>query len=99
MNRTGRGKADPAVAGPEPTPEPTLDLPIAPAAGTISAPDVATDAPKADGANGQRADANPDPSEPRKKVGSTTGPAEGEAAAYEDHWYQVLRRDSLGGTS
>ncbi|HET7236271.1 MAG TPA: hypothetical protein VFK59_07555 [Actinomycetota bacterium] len=99
MNRNGRGKADAAVAAPEPTPEPTLDLPIAPAAGTISAPGVATAVPKADGANGHRADANPDPSEPRKKVGSTTEPAEGEAAAYEDHWYQVLRRDSLGGTS
>jgi hypothetical protein len=94
MNRNTRGR--PGSAATEAGSSPDAELPTAPEARSSSLADAAT-GPHGDGPGVGTSGSTAAPVATESAKGDST--SERETAAYEDHWYQVLRRDSLGGPS
>ena len=102
--RLGRGVADgpnsqaepdPVAAGfaVVPDPEPA-SAPVLAAVPTVFAP---VEGKEGDRNASQQSAEGPSPTDAVNARPATDQDLEGEDGAYEDHWYQVLRRDSLGG--
>jgi len=94
-DQIGQAEPDPGAQGFAVVPDP--DPASAPMVAAVLPPDPPVEGKKGDRKAKKQSVEGADPTDLAKASPATNQDPEGEGAAYEDHWYQVLRRDSLGG--